>query len=68
MRLLVLARHGESALNVERVVNSDAARHVRLTEGGRAESRLLGAQVRNCGWTSASIPGSGARAKRPKSQ
>ena len=26
MRLLVLARHGESTLNVERVVNRDAAR------------------------------------------
>ncbi len=35
MRLLVLARHGESTLNVERVVNHDAARHVRLTGRGR---------------------------------
>ncbi len=46
-RLFVLARHGESTLNVERVVNGDPERDVRLTERGRAESRLLGEQVRN---------------------
>jgi broad specificity phosphatase PhoE len=46
-RLFVLARHGESTLNVERVVNGDPARDVRLTEQGRAESLLLGEQVRN---------------------
>ena len=67
MRLLVLPRHGESTLKVERVVNGDPARDVWLTERGRAQSRLLGAQVRNMPWTSASIPGSSARAKRPKS-
>jgi probable phosphoglycerate mutase len=46
-RLFVLARHAESTLNVERVVNGDPARDVRLTERGRAESLLLGEQVRN---------------------
>lgn len=46
-RLFVLARHGESTLNVERVVNGDPARDVRLTEKGRDESRLLGEQLRN---------------------
>jgi broad specificity phosphatase PhoE len=46
-RLFVLARHGESTLNVERVVNGDPARDVRLTERGRAEALLLGEQVRN---------------------
>lgn len=46
-RLFVLARHGESTLNVERVVNGDPARDVRLTEQGRAESLVLGEQVRN---------------------
>jgi broad specificity phosphatase PhoE len=46
-RLFVLARHAESTLNVERVVNGDPARDVRLTEQGRAESVLLGEQVRN---------------------
>jgi broad specificity phosphatase PhoE len=47
MRLFVLARHAESTLNVERVVNGDPARDVALTDRGRAESRLLGEQVRN---------------------
>ena len=46
-RLFVLARHGESALNVARVVNGDPAVDVRLTEKGRRESRLLGQQLRN---------------------
>jgi probable phosphoglycerate mutase len=46
-RLFVLARHGESTLNVERVVTGDPARDVRLTEKGREESRRLGVQVRN---------------------
>ena len=46
-RLFVLARHGESSLNVERLINGDPAREVLLTEKGRDESRLLGAQVRN---------------------
>jgi broad specificity phosphatase PhoE len=46
-RVFVLARHGESALNVARVVNGDPALDVRLTENGRRESRLLGQQLRN---------------------
>jgi broad specificity phosphatase PhoE len=46
-RLFVLARHGESTLNVERVVSGDPARDVRLTEKGREESKRLGVQVRN---------------------
>jgi probable phosphoglycerate mutase len=46
-RLFVLARHGESTLNVEHIVNGDPAVDVPLTEQGRDESRLLGDQVRN---------------------
>jgi broad specificity phosphatase PhoE len=46
-RLFVLARHGESTLNVARVVNGDPALDVRLTERGRREARLLGEQLRN---------------------
>jgi broad specificity phosphatase PhoE len=46
-RLFVLARHGESVLNVSRVVNGDPEVDVPLTEKGRRESRLLGDQVRN---------------------
>ncbi len=46
-RLFVLARHGESTLNIERVVNGDPNVDVRLTEKGREESRRLGAEVRN---------------------
>jgi 2,3-bisphosphoglycerate-dependent phosphoglycerate mutase len=46
-RLFVLARHGESTLNVARVVNGDPAVDVPLTETGRREARLLGEQLRN---------------------
>ena len=46
-RLFVLARHGESTLNVTRVVNGDPAVDVPLTEKGRREARLLGEQLRN---------------------
>jgi broad specificity phosphatase PhoE len=46
-RVFVLARHGESTLNVGGVVNGDPAVDVRLTEKGREESRLLGQQLRN---------------------
>jgi broad specificity phosphatase PhoE len=46
-RLFILARHGESTLNVQRVVNGDPDVEVRLTEKGREESRLLRDQVRN---------------------
>jgi broad specificity phosphatase PhoE len=47
MRLFVLARHGESSLNVARVVNGDPAVEAPLTEKGRSEAELLGWQVRN---------------------
>ncbi|HXV56991.1 MAG TPA: histidine phosphatase family protein [Gaiellaceae bacterium] len=45
MRLFVLARHGESVLNVERRVNGDPTRVVPLTDRGREEARRLGEQV-----------------------
>jgi broad specificity phosphatase PhoE len=47
VRVFVLARHGESALNATKVVNGDFTVDVRLTEKGRRESELLGQQVRN---------------------
>jgi len=43
--LFLLARHGESTLNVERRVNGDPAVQVDLTDIGRDESRKLGEQV-----------------------
>ena len=46
-RLFVIARHGESVLNLERRVNGDPSRRVDLTERGREESRQLGTQVAN---------------------
>lgn len=46
MRLFVLARHGESVLNVERVVNGDPSVPAPLTEHGRSLAALLGLQVR----------------------
>ena len=46
-RLFILARHGESVLNVARVVNGDPAVEVHLTEKGRRESQLLGRQLQN---------------------
>jgi broad specificity phosphatase PhoE len=45
MRIFVLARHGESTLNIERRVNGDPLVPVALTERGREESRRLGEQV-----------------------
>ena len=45
MPLYVIARHGESTLNLERRVNGDPAVAVALTEQGREESRQLGVQV-----------------------
>jgi probable phosphoglycerate mutase len=45
VRLFVLARHGESALNIERRVNGDPGVPVALTERGRKEARELGEQV-----------------------
>jgi probable phosphoglycerate mutase len=43
--LLVLARHGHSTLNLEQRVNGDPSVDVRLTEQGREQARLLGAQL-----------------------
>jgi probable phosphoglycerate mutase len=45
VRLFVLARHGESTLNHDRRVNGDPSVVVPLTERGRDEARLLGAQL-----------------------
>jgi broad specificity phosphatase PhoE len=47
MRLFLLARHGESTLNVERRVNGDPSVPVPLTEQGREEGRELGREVAN---------------------
>ena len=47
MRLFVLARHGESVLNVERRVNGDPTREVPLTDRGQEEARRLAEQVAN---------------------
>ena len=45
MRLFVLARHAESALNLTRRVNGDPNVDVRITEQGEAQARQLGAQL-----------------------
>ena len=45
MRVFVLARHGESMLNVERRVNGDPSVPVPLSERGQEEARRLGEQV-----------------------
>jgi broad specificity phosphatase PhoE len=45
MRLYVVARHGESTLNLERRVNGDPSVPVALTAMGRDEARLLGQQL-----------------------
>jgi broad specificity phosphatase PhoE len=42
-----LARHAESTLNFERRVNGDPSVAVPLTDKGREEARLLGAQLAN---------------------
>jgi broad specificity phosphatase PhoE len=47
MRLFVLVRHGESALNLERRVNGDPTVDVGLTERGRFETRQLGVMLAN---------------------
>jgi broad specificity phosphatase PhoE len=47
MRLLVLARHGQSVLNVRRMVNGDPHRPVDLTARGKEEARQLGDQIRH---------------------
>jgi broad specificity phosphatase PhoE len=46
-RLFILARHGESAANVARVVSSDPAHGAGLTPRGRTQARRLGAQLAN---------------------
>ncbi len=45
--LFLLARHGESTLNVEGRVNGDPSAPVSLTERGREEARGLGRQIAN---------------------
>lgn len=45
MRLFVLARHGESVLNVERRINGDPTVEVALSERGEEEARLLGEEL-----------------------
>jgi broad specificity phosphatase PhoE len=45
MRLYVIARHGESTLNLENRVNGDPSVDGPLTERGREEARLLGQQT-----------------------
>ena len=45
MRLFVLARHGESVLNVERRINGDPSVEVALSDRGEDESRLLGEEL-----------------------
>jgi broad specificity phosphatase PhoE len=47
MRLLIVVRHGESTLNLERRVNGDPSVPVELTERGAEEARQLGLQVAN---------------------
>jgi probable phosphoglycerate mutase len=47
VRLFVLARHAQSTLNLEQRVTGDPALDVPLTEQGRDEARLLGAQLAN---------------------
>ena len=49
MRVFILARHGESELNVTRRVNGDPSVQVHLTEHGREQSRELGEQTANAG-------------------
>jgi ribonuclease H / adenosylcobalamin/alpha-ribazole phosphatase len=47
MRLFLIARHGQSTLNVEQRVNGDPGVRVDLTEEGRADARALGEQIAN---------------------
>jgi broad specificity phosphatase PhoE len=47
MRLFVIARHAESALNELSLVNGDPSIRVDLTDRGREEAALLGLQVAN---------------------
>jgi broad specificity phosphatase PhoE len=45
MRLFVMARHGESVLNLEHRVSGDPTKAVDLTERGRLEAAQLGQQL-----------------------
>ena len=45
MRLLLLARHGQSALNVSGLVNGDPSRDAGLSPLGLDEARKLGGQI-----------------------
>jgi broad specificity phosphatase PhoE len=45
MRVFVLARHGESTLNIERRINGDPSVPVPLSDGGQEEARRLGEQI-----------------------
>jgi broad specificity phosphatase PhoE len=45
MRLLLLARHGQSALNVSGLVNGDPSRDAGLSPLGMDEARKLGGQI-----------------------
>ena len=47
--IVFLARHAESVLNLEGRVNGDPSVPAALTERGRDEARLLGAQLANTG-------------------
>jgi broad specificity phosphatase PhoE len=47
VRLFVLARHGQTVLNVERRVNGDPALDVPLTPEGEQAARALGHEVAN---------------------
>jgi broad specificity phosphatase PhoE len=47
VRIFVLARHGESTLNIERRVNGDPKVPVALSDRGREEARRLGEQIEN---------------------
>ena len=47
MRLFLIARHGQSTLNVEQRVNGDPGVHVDLTEAGRENARGMGQQIAN---------------------
>jgi len=47
VRLFVFARHGESALNLERRINGDPSVDVPLTEDGRSQAHRLGVEIAN---------------------
>lgn len=47
VRLYLIARHGQSTLNVEQRVNGDPGIRVDLTEEGKANARGLGEQIAN---------------------